>query len=46
LDRSAAKQLVALIDPISKNHAEPRIRTDAIDALVSLRGAGPNSAGS
>jgi HEAT repeat protein len=30
-------ELVALIDPISKNHAEPRIRTDAIDALVSLR---------
>ncbi len=30
-------ELIALIDPISKQHAEPRIRTDAIDALVSLR---------
>ncbi len=30
-------ELTALIDPLSRNHAEPRIRTDAIDALVSLR---------
>jgi len=30
-------ELAALIDPISRNHAEPRIRTDAIDALVTLR---------
>jgi HEAT repeat protein len=29
--------LVALIDPIAQHHAEPRLRTDAIDALVSLR---------
>jgi HEAT repeat protein len=34
-------ELVALIDPITKHHAEPRIRTDAIDALVSLRADGP-----
>ena len=25
-------ELAALIDPISRNHAEPRIRTDAINA--------------
>lgn len=30
-------ELAALIDPISRQHAEPRIRTDAIDALVALR---------
>jgi len=30
-------ELGALIDPISRNHSEPRIRTDAIDALVALR---------
>ena len=30
-------ELAALIEPISQNHAEPRIRTDAIDALVTLR---------
>jgi hypothetical protein len=30
-------ELVALIEPISRNHAEPRIRTDAIDALVTLK---------
>lgn len=30
-------ELTALIDPLSRNHAEPRIRTDAIDALVTLR---------
>lgn len=30
-------ELVALIEPITQHHAEPRIRTDAIDALVSLR---------
>ncbi len=30
-------ELVSLIDPIAKNHVEPRLRTDAIDALVSLR---------
>jgi hypothetical protein len=29
-------ELAALIEPISRNHAEPRIRTDAIDALVTL----------
>jgi hypothetical protein len=29
-------ELAALIEPISRDHAEPRIRTDAIDALVSL----------
>jgi HEAT repeat protein len=39
-------ELVALIDPIAQHHAEPRIRTDAIDALVSLstgaaKGASP-----
>ncbi len=38
-------ELVALVEPISKDHAEPRIRTDAIDALVSLRGSGPKPAG-
>jgi HEAT repeat protein len=31
------RELAALIEPISQNHAVPRIRTDAIDALVSLR---------
>jgi HEAT repeat protein len=31
------RELAALIEPISQNHAEPRIRTDAIDALVALR---------
>jgi hypothetical protein len=31
------KELVALIDPIANQHAEPRIRTDAIDALASLQ---------
>jgi hypothetical protein len=30
-------ELTALIEPISRNHAEPRIRTDAIEALVALR---------
>jgi HEAT repeat protein len=30
-------ELIALIDPIAKHHSEPRLRTDAIDALVSLR---------
>lgn len=29
-------ELTALIEPISRDHAEPRIRTDAIDALVTL----------
>lgn len=30
-------ELVSLIEPIAKNNVEPRLRTDAIDALVSLR---------
>jgi HEAT repeat protein len=32
-ERSA---LIALIEPISKNHVEPRIRADAVDAVVAL----------
>jgi HEAT repeat protein len=31
------KELIALIEPISENHAEPRIRADAIEALVALK---------
>jgi hypothetical protein len=30
-------ELAALIEPISLDHTEPRIRTDAIDALLALR---------
>jgi HEAT repeat protein len=30
-------ELVSLIDPIANHHAEPRLRTDAVDALVSLQ---------
>jgi HEAT repeat protein len=30
-------ELLALIDPIAQHHAEPRLRTDAIDASVTLR---------
>ncbi len=30
-------ELIALIEPISRNHAEPRIRTDANEALAALR---------
>jgi len=37
-------ELISLIEPISQHHAEPRLRTDAIDALVSLRAASPRSA--
>jgi hypothetical protein len=37
-------ELEALIDPIANHHAEPRIRTDAIDALVSLRADGAKGA--
>jgi hypothetical protein len=37
-------ELTALIDPLAKNHAEPRIRTDAIDALVSLQTGSPERA--
>jgi HEAT repeat protein len=34
-------ELEAMIDPIAKHNAEPRIRTDAIDALVSLQAGAP-----
>jgi HEAT repeat protein len=37
-------ELVALIDPITQHHPEPRLRTDAIDALVSLRASSPQPA--
>jgi HEAT repeat protein len=37
-------ELIALIDPIAQHHAEPRLRTDAIDALVSLRANATQSA--
>jgi HEAT repeat protein len=37
-------ELESLIEPISRGHAEPRIRTNAIDALVSLRGATASAA--
>ena len=30
-------ELVSLVDPISKNDLEPRIRTDATDVLLALR---------
>jgi len=30
-------ELIALIEPLSTNHAEPRIRTDAIESLIALR---------
>jgi hypothetical protein len=34
-------ELVVLINPITQHHPEPRLRTDAIDALVSLRANSP-----
>ncbi|HEV8066826.1 MAG TPA: HEAT repeat domain-containing protein [Planctomycetaceae bacterium] len=39
-------ELVALIDPITQHHPEPRLRTDANDALVSLRANSPQPAAS
>jgi HEAT repeat protein len=37
-------ELISLIDPIAQHHVEPRLRTDAIDALVSLRANATQSA--